>query len=58
MSTNKIFQDPTTTVPRNDPMFEKISFSGSDIGGRSDFIPKGRPTDASVQHVATAKAGK
>lgn len=55
---NKIFQDPTTTVPRNDPQFVRVPFDQMDIGGRKDHIPTGRETQASVSHVATTKAGK
>lgn len=55
---NKIFQDPTTTVPRNDPQFVRVNFQGSEVGGRADHIPKGQSTEASISHVATAKAGK
>lgn len=51
---NKIFQDPTTTVPRNDPQFVRVPFEGSDIAGRADFIPKtGKGADMNVQHVST-----
>lgn len=56
---NKIFQDPTSTVPRNDPQFIRVPFDGSDVGGRQDHIPK-QPAAAAqmnVQHVAT-KGGK
>lgn len=56
--TNKIFQDPTSQVPRNDPQFVRVSFEGSDIAGRQDHIPKTPKADQmSVQHVAT-KGGK
>ncbi len=54
---NKIFQDPTTTVPRDDPQFVRVPYSGSDIGGRKDHIPVGKSTEAQVSHVATAKTG-
>lgn len=54
---NKIFQDPTTSVPRNDPQFIRVPFDGTPIAGRADFIPKGQDTQASIQHVSTG-AGK
>lgn len=51
---NKIFQDPTSQVPRNDPQFVRVSFDGSDIAGRQDHIPKGpNGQNMSVQHVST-----
>lgn len=51
--TNKIFQDPTSTVPRNDPQFVRVGFEGSDIAGRQDHIPKtGKSDQMSVQHVS------
>ncbi len=57
---NKIFQDPTTTVPsNNDPQFVRVPFEGSDVGGRQDHIPK-QPAAAAqmnVVHVA-GKGGK
>lgn len=48
---NKIFQDPTSTVPRDDPQFVRVGFNGYAIGGRQDMIPKGQPTQANVAHV-------
>lgn len=51
---NKIFQDPTSQIPRNDPQFVRVAFDGMDIGGRQDHIPKSaKGTDMNVQHVAT-----
>lgn len=51
---NKIFEDPTSQVPRNDPQFVRVNFQGSDVAGRADFIPKTvKGDDMSVQHVAT-----
>lgn len=51
--TNKIFQDPTTTIPKNDPQFVRVPFDGSQIAGRQDFIPRGQQPEASIQHVST-----
>lgn len=51
---NKIFQDPTSQIPRNDPQFVRVPFEGSDIAGRQDHIPKTPKADQmNVQHVAT-----
>lgn len=51
---NKIFQDPTSQLPRNDPQFVRVAFDGMDIGGRKDHIPNTtKGTDMNVQHVAT-----
>lgn len=50
--TNKIFQDPTTQVPRNDPQFVRVPFLGGPIANRPENI-KGQPTDANIAHVAT-----
>lgn len=53
---NKIFQDPTSTIPKNDPQFVRVSFEGSDIAGRQDHIPKTPKADQmNVQHVSTKK---
>lgn len=52
--TNKIFTDPTTTVPRNDPQFVRVPFEGSEIGGRQDHIPKKAPNpQLGVRHVSS-----
>ncbi len=52
--TNKIFQDPTSVVPRNDPQFVRVGFEGSDVAGRQDHIPKTPKADQmNVQHVST-----
>lgn len=49
---NKVFQDPTSTVPRNDPQFVRVPFEGSDIAGRQDHIPKTPKADQmNIQHV-------
>jgi hypothetical protein len=56
--TNKIFQDPTSQVPRSDPQFVRVGFDGSAIGGRADFIPKGKVGEANIAHVATKTGGK
>lgn len=54
--TNRIFQDPTSTVPRTDPQFVRVPFEGSEIGGRQDHIPKKPPApQLAVRHVSTAK---
>ncbi len=55
MAGNKIFQDPTSQVPRSDPQFIRVPFDGSKIGGRADHIPKTPDaTDMNVKHVATS----
>lgn len=54
--TNKIFVDPTTTIPREDPNFVRVSFRGSEIGGRQDHItPRNSPDKMGVKHVSTSK---
>ena len=56
---NKIFQDPTSQVPRNDPQFVRVGFEGSDIAGQQDFIPKNPPSGAlNVQHVSSKGGSK
>lgn len=51
---NKIFQDPTTVIPKDDPQFVRVSFLGSDIAGRQDHIPKTPKADQmNVKHVST-----
>lgn len=56
---NKIFQDPTSTVPRSDPQFVRVPFEGSEIGGRQDHIPKKPPAaQLAVGHVASSGKGK
>ncbi len=51
---NKIFEDPTSTIPRNDPQFVRVGFEGSDVAGRQDHIPKTPKADQmNIQHVAS-----
>ena len=49
---NKIFQDPTSQVPRSDPQFIRVPFDGTAIAGRADFIPKTQMTEGNVSHVS------
>lgn len=50
---NKIFQDPTSTVPRDDPQFVRVPFTGGPIANRPDHIPKGQANQMGIQHVST-----
>lgn len=55
---NKIFEDPTATVPRNDPQFVRVPFEGMAIAGRADHIPKtGVQPQLGIQHVETKGKG-
>ena len=50
---NKIFQDPTSQIPRSDPQFVRVPFEGGPIANRPDHMPKtGQATARSVKHVS------
>ena len=55
---NKIFEDPTATVPRSDPQFVRVPFPGSDLAGRQDFIPNNKRDEMNVKHVSTTTGSK
>ena len=48
-----IFQNPTSSVPKNDPQVVRVDMEQLDIGGRKSHLPgAGKATEMNVTHVA------
>lgn len=52
---NRIFQDPTKTMPKRDSQIVRVSMEENEIGGRKDHIPSGgKSGDMAISHVPNA----
>jgi hypothetical protein len=51
---NRIFQDPTKTMPKKDSQIVRVSMEQNEIAGRKDHIPAGKATDMAISHVPNA----
>jgi hypothetical protein len=54
---NRIFQDPTKTMPKKDSQIVRVSMEQNEIAGRKDHIPAGKATDMAISHVPNAGSG-
>lgn len=47
-----VWQDPTKTVPRNDPMIVRVPMDQLDISGRKDHLPnQEKSSNMTISHV-------
>lgn len=48
-----IFQNPTASVPKNDPQIVRVDMEELQVGGRKSHLPNAnKATDMNVTHVA------
>ena len=52
---SKVFQDPTTTLPKEDSQIVRVGMKENEIGGRQGHIPSGgKSSDLAISHVPNA----
>lgn len=50
-----IFQDPTKSLPKQDPQIVRVSMTQNEIAGRTDRLPaQTKSTEMGIKHVESA----